>query len=193
MIILQLFYSFFRIGLFTFGGGYAMVPLIQREMISHHWLTIQQFSDIIAISQITPGPLAINTATYVGYRVAGIAGSAAATIGVVLPTLLLILTLSQFLVRVWDRPVTRMAFHGLRPTVVALLASATFFFARESLLNPPPAGQGSLSVQNLVSRISPWSVLLFAGTLFLQTRLKMHPILVIILCGVLSMIILPIL
>lgn len=86
MQLLQLLFSFFKVGLFGFGGGYAILPLIQREIVSlHNWLTMDQFIDIVAISQVTPGPVAINAATFVGYKVAGLVGSLIATTGVVLP------------------------------------------------------------------------------------------------------------
>lgn len=192
MIFWQLFSIFFRIGLFTFGGGYAMVPLIQREMTSHQWLSPQQFGDILAISQITPGPLAINTATYVGFVIAGVAGSAAATIGVMLPSLILILTLTHWLDRVWHHPLTRMTFHGLRPTVVALLASATWFFTQASLIRPLAQDwleQLRMAPLNLVS---PIAIGLFTLTILLQVRFKLNPILVILLCGLVTVLILPI-
>ncbi len=192
MILWQLFYVFFRIGLFTFGGGYAMVPLIQREMTSHQWLSAQQFSDILAISQITPGPLAINTATYVGTVIAGVAGSAAATLGVMLPSLILILTLTHWLDRVWHHPLTRMTFHGLRPTVVALLASATWFFVQTSLIRPLAEGWLEQLKIAPLSLLSPISIVLFALTILLQVRFKLHPIPVILLCGLVTVLVLPI-
>ena len=192
MILWQLFFTFFRIGLFTFGGGYAMVPLIQREMTSHQWISVQQFGDILAISQITPGPLAINTATYVGFVIAGVAGSAAATIGVMLPSLLLILVLTHWLDRIWHHPLTRMAFHGLRPTVVALLASATWFFAQSSLIRPLTENWLEHLKMDPLSLVSPLSLVLFALTILLQVRFKLSPIPVILICGVIAVLVLPI-
>lgn len=192
MILWRLFYIFFRIGLFTFGGGYAMVPLIQREMTRYQWLSAQQFGDILAISQITPGPLAINTATYVGTVIAGVAGSAAATLGVMLPSFFLILVLTQWLDRIWHHPLTRMTFHGLRPTVVALLASATWFFARASLVRPLAADWLDQLKMNPLSLLSPISVALFVMTIFLQVRFKWSPIPVILLCGLVTVFVLPI-
>ncbi|NCB00040.1 MAG: chromate transporter [Clostridia bacterium] len=192
MILWQLFFTFFRIGLFTFGGGYAMVPLIQREMTSQQWLSAQQFGDILAISQITPGPLAINTATYVGFVIAGVAGSAAATMGVMLPSFLLILILTHWLDRIWHHPLTRMAFHGLRPTVVALLASATWFFTQASLIRPLVAGWTLQLKIDPLSLVSPISIVLFALTLLLQVRFRLSPIPVILICGVVTALVLPI-
>ena len=91
-----LFKTFFLIGAFSFGGGYAMLPLIQKEVVTKHaWLTLQQFTDILAVAEMTPGPVAINTATYVGYQTAGFLGSVCATLGVVLPSFLLISTLAE--------------------------------------------------------------------------------------------------
>jgi chromate transporter len=186
-----LFSSFFRIGLFTFGGGYAMVPMIQRELTANHWMSLQQFSDIVAISQITPGPLAINAATYVGYLVAGIPGSAAATLGVSLPPMLMITGLSHLLAKAWDRPVTQSIFYGLRPVVVALIGTATIFFAESSLFRRTQSGDllERLSIDPL-GTISPVGLALFALALLFTARTKLHPIALILLSGLASLLVL---
>ena len=98
-LLFELFYSFFRIGLFSFGGGYAMIPWIQSEILHHGWLTADQFADIVAVAEMTPGPIAVNSATYVGYMTAGVVGSMVATAGVTLPSLLLILLVAGFVSR----------------------------------------------------------------------------------------------
>lgn len=123
---LTLFFVFFRIGLFTFGGGYAMVPLIHKEAVEKRkWIGDEEILDLLAIAQSTPGPMAINTATYVGYKVGGIFGSLAATLGVVLPSVLIILFISifyqQFRSNVW----INYAFMGIRAGVAVLLINAT--------------------------------------------------------------------
>lgn len=125
MIFLQLFYTFFKIGLFGFGGGYAMISMIQGEVVTRHeWLSSTEFTDIIAISQMTPGPIGINSATYVGYsavvnagysHVIGILGSVVATVSVVLPSFILMVLISKFFLKYQKHPIIASVFKGLRP------------------------------------------------------------------------------
>lgn len=134
MIFLQLFYTFFKIGLFGFGGGYAMISMIQGEVVTRHeWLSSIEFTDIIAISQMTPGPIGINSATYVGYSAVvnagyshaiGILGSTVATVSVVLPSFILMVLISKFFLKYQKHPIIASVFKGLRPGVVGLLAAA---------------------------------------------------------------------
>lgn len=136
MIVLKLFLTFFKIGLFSFGGGYAMIPLIQREIVTiHRWLNLSQFIDVIAISQVTPGPIAINAATFVGYKVAGVWGSAAATTGVVMPSVLVSLALTLAFLRYRSLAVVKAMFTGIRPAVVALIVAATLSILPSSITN----------------------------------------------------------
>ena len=121
----QIFVSFFRIGAFTFGGGYAMIPLIQNEAVEKRkWVTDEDILDIVAIAESTPGPIAINSATFVGYRAAGVLGSACATLGVVLPSFVIILALSFVLSQFQDVQAVQYAFNGIRVGVLALLVKA---------------------------------------------------------------------
>jgi chromate transporter len=130
----QLFLTFFKIGLFSFGGGYAMLPLIQKEIVAANgWLTLSQFIDVVAISQVTPGPIAINAATFVGYKMGGVLGSLAATIGVVTPSLLVVLTLTLLFLKYNSLNQVQAAFTGIRPAVVALIAAATWGILPSSL------------------------------------------------------------
>lgn len=126
MIYLQLFYTFFKIGLFGFGGGYAMLSMIQGEVVTrYNWVSTQEFTDIVAISQSTPGPIGINAAIYVGFTATGsIWGSVIATFAVVLPSFILMLTISKFFLKYQKHPAVEAVFSGLRPAVVGLLASA---------------------------------------------------------------------
>ena len=120
-----LFVTFFKIGAFTFGGGYAMIPLIQREVVDNHkWITEDDILDIVAIAESTPGPIAINSATFVGYRVAGVLGSACATFGVVFPSFVIILTISAILQQFQDLAPVQYAFMGIRAGVLALVVKA---------------------------------------------------------------------
>ncbi len=190
MILLELFWSFFRIGMFSFGGGYAMIPLIQSEIQQHGWLTAAQFADIVAIAEMTPGPIAINSATYVGYMVAGIAGSLMATAGVTLPSLLLVLLVARFFARYQNNPLYMMVFYGIRPVVVGLIASAAIFIGKTVMITVT-ANQTfrqwivDFSHQPLTV-VSPIALLIFAVTLLTQLKLKLHPLIVIGGAGLLS-------
>lgn len=183
MIFLQLFYTFFKIGLFGFGGGYAMLSLIQGEIVAkHHWLTMMQFTDIVAVSQSTPGPIGINSATYVGYTAvanagypvyAAILGSCLTTFAVVLPSFLLILLALKILRKYSSHPVVEYMFFVLRMAVVGLLAGATLMLlTRENF--------GSVDVD-------PWqfgvSVFLFVAAFVGTYVFKINPIRMICMCG----------
>ena len=124
-LIRKLFWIFFKIGAFTFGGGYAMIPLIQKEVVENNqWITDDDILDIIAIAESTPGPIAINSATFVGYKVAGFWGAAAATTGVVLPSFVIILAISFVLNQFQNLKAVKYAFFGIRAGVLALLIKA---------------------------------------------------------------------
>jgi chromate transporter len=136
MILLDIFITFFKIGLFSFGGGYAMLPLIQQEVtIAHTWVTTTEFIDIVAISQITPGPIAINSATYIGFKTAGILGSSVATIGVVMPSIIIMIIISKFFFKFKNNKYVEYAFLGLRPSTVGLVAAAAILVAYGSFID----------------------------------------------------------
>ena len=177
MIYLKLFLEFFKIGAFTFGGGYAMLPLIQQTVLENHWITEQQLVDFIAVSESTPGPLAINMSTYVGVRTAGIGGACAATLGVVLPSFIIILLISGCYKKIQSNRLVRGAMAGLQPAVVALIATALLSVAGNVF-----------DIGNLFTRDTLISIfiLLIAGVLCYR---KKHPILIIgvsALLGVIS-------
>ena len=132
-VLWQVFFSFFRIGAFTFGGGYAMIPLIQNEAVEkRHWVTDDDILEIIAIAESTPGPIAINSATFVGYKAAGVLGSMCATLGVVLPSFVLILLLSYVLQQFQEIQAVQYAFNGIRAGVLALLVNALWKMYKKS-------------------------------------------------------------
>ena len=123
--LLKIFLTFFKIGAFTFGGGYAMIPLIQREAVeNHHWVTDEDILDIVAIAESTPGPIAVNAATFVGYRVRGFWGAVAATLGVVLPSFVIILAISYVLRQFRQLKAVQYAFQGIRAGVLVLMLKA---------------------------------------------------------------------
>ena len=183
MIFLQLFYTFFKIGLFGFGGGYAMISMIQGEVVTRHeWLSSNEFTDIIAISQMTPGPIGINSATYVGYSAVvnagyshaeGILGSTSATVSVVLPSFILMVLISKFFLKYQKHPIIASVFEGLRPGVVGLLAAAALV-----LMNGENFGTYNWQILT--------SIILFAGTFIASYRYKVNPILLIVICGIIG-------
>lgn len=180
MIFLQLFYTFFKIGLFGFGGGYAMISMIQGEVVTrYHWLSSTDFTDIIAISQMTPGPIGINSATYVGYSAVvnagyshamGMLGSSIATFSVVLPSFILMLLISKFFLKYQKHPVIASVFSGLRPGVVGLLAAAALV-----LMNGENFGTANAQIAV--------SIALFLGVFIASHKYKLNPILLIVISG----------
>ena len=180
MIYLQLFYTFFKIGLFGFGGGYAMLSMIQGEVVTrYNWVSSQEFTDIVAISQMTPGPIGINAATYVGFTSTGsIWGSVIATFAVVLPSFILMLTISKFFLKYQKHPAVESVFSGLRPAVVGLLASAALV-----LMNTENFGSPTKDTYTIVI-----SVIIFLAAFIGTKKYKANPILMIIACGIAGLI-----
>ena len=176
MIYPQLFYTFFKIGLFGFGGGYAMLSMIQGEVVTRYdWVSTQEFTDIVAISQSTPGPIGINAATYVGFTATGsIWGSVIATFAVVLPSFILMLTISKFFLKYQKHPVVESIFNGLRPAVVGLLASAALVLMNVENFGSPTEDTYSFVISIIIFLIA------FIGT----RKYKANPILMIIACGI---------
>jgi chromate transporter len=176
MIYLQLFLSYLKIGFFGFGGGYAMLSLIQNEIVEQRgWLSATQFADIVAVSQITPGPIAINSATYIGFEVAGFWGSAIATFAVCLPSLTLMLSLTWFFLRHRDNRYIQTIVKAVGPVVVGMIASAAL------LLMFPLSGKNE-------NFIDLWSWLLFFAVLYGSYK-KVNPILMIILSAAVGVLI----
>ena len=163
--LLGLTLAFFTIGALTFGGGYAMIPLIQRIIIAQHgWLNTTQFLDIVAIAEMTPGPIAVNSATFVGYRVAGLAGAVAATLGVVLPSLVIIIILASLFYRFRNLPIVFRTAAGLRMAVISLIAGAVITVGRSSILGWRDAAVAGAVVALLrATRIHPILVILGAA------------------------------
>lgn len=176
MIFLKLFWTFFKIGLFGFGGGYGMLSLIQMETVhNHHWLTSAEFTNIVAISQMTPGPIGINSATYCGFTAVhnmgmgnalSVLGPLVATFSLVLPSFVLMILISKMFMRYMKARVVQSVFDGLRPTVVGLLAAATIM-----LLNKENFGSPVDTTWQFII-----SVLLFAATFYGTLFVKINPI-----------------
>ncbi|MBQ9694401.1 MAG: chromate transporter [Kiritimatiellae bacterium] len=137
MIYLTLFLTFFKIGLFTIGGGYAMIPLIQTEVITRHgWMTLDQFTEFVGIAESTPGPFAINISTFCGMTTAGLPGSLCATLGVVLPSVLIILAIAKIADRILHHWVLQSALKGARPAVIGLIGAAATTLFSHALIAP---------------------------------------------------------
>ena len=190
MIFLEIFYTFFVIGLFGFGGGYGMLSLIQTEtVINHHWLTSAEFTNIVAISQMTPGPIGINSATSCGYtaihnagmsNTMSVLGSMTATFALVLPSLILMLLISKMFLKYMNSPIVQSIFSGLRPVVVGLLAAATLLLCNSENFSSPD--------------ISLWhfciSIVLFLSTFAGTMWLKINPIRMICYAAVAGLVLL---
>lgn len=134
-IFIQLAVSFFTIGLAAFGGGYAIMSFLQHEVVRHGWMSTERFADLIAISQSTPGPIAINLATFVGYETGGIPGALLATLAVSLPGTILITLIALFFFHFYERPAAQAVFKGLRPAVVGLIAAAAWHIGCVAMVN----------------------------------------------------------
>lgn len=173
MVYLELLYVFFKIGLLGFGGGYAMISLIQFEVVdSFHWLTLQEFADILAISQMTPGPISINTATYVGYEVAGITGSVVATIALCLPSVMLMVLVMLFLFKNKENHWVQSLLKGLKPVMGGLiLAAALLLMNKENFVD---AGWGANNFSVIICAVSFIALYFF----------KINPMILITLAGI---------
>lgn len=178
MICLELFWSFFQIGLFSIGGGYAAMPLIQNQVVDlHSWLTMTQFADIITIAEMTPGPIAINAATFVGIRVAGFPGAVIATAGCVAPSCVIVMTLACIYYRFRQLNIVQGVLSGLRPAVIAMIASAGI-----SLLMMALYGQRTLP-DDLLS-LDVIAVMIFTGAVCVLRKWKPSPLWVMAGSGV---------
>ena len=176
MRLLQLFLSFLQIGAFSFGGGYAAMPLIKEQVVTNHgWLSLGEFTDLITISQMTPGPIAINSATFVGLKVAGLGGAIVATLGCILPSCIIVTMLAYLYMRYRKLSVMQSILESLRPAVVAMIAGAGL-----SILITAFWGQeGVISLSN--TRVD--EIIIFLAAFLLLRYKKWNPIFVMVLAG----------
>ncbi|WP_440896542.1 chromate transporter [Amphibacillus sp. Q70] len=181
-MIFKLFFVFFQIGLFSIGGGYAIIPLIQEQVVnSYNWLTLQEYTDIITISQMTPGPLVVNTASFVGIRVIGISGAIAATLGSTVSGSLFSILLYNFFKKHKDINSIANVLKGLRSSSVGLIASAAATIILLSFL-----GTTTLDFKNVSINIT--AVIIFMLSLFLLRKYKLNPIIIMVLTGVVGLV-----
>ncbi len=179
MIYLKLLVSFMQIGLFSIGGGYAAIPLIQHQAVTvHHWLTMREFTDLITIAEMTPGPIAINSATFVGTRIAGPGGALVATLGCILPSCLIVSLLAYLYFKYQKLSLLQHVLASLRPAVVALIASAGLSILLLVLFQGAAMGLNSIH----------WlGAGLFVLSLILLRKWKLSPILTMGICGLISL------
>jgi chromate transporter len=177
MMFVKLFWSFFQIGLFSIGGGYAAMPLIQNQVVDFHsWITLTEFTDLVTISQMTPGPIAINAATFIGIRLGGIPGALVATVGCVLPSCLVISVLYAVYTKYNSAAAVQGVLNGLRPAVVALIAGAGVSMALLSFFGLQSLGQP-------IEYVDWAAILLFSVSLLVLRIAKWNPIWIMLGCG----------
>ena len=179
MKLLLLFGAFFRIGLFGFGGGMAMLPLIYQSVQEFGFMSPEQFSDLLAISQVTPGPIAVNAATYVGFGYAGVGGAAMATVGVMMPAFLIMLIVSRMLEKFNNNRIVQGAFAGIRPVTIGLIAAAVTFVSEGVLVH------GQLISEKVFAEgpgyFDPAAMGIMVATVIMMLALKMRPVLVMLI------------
>lgn len=180
MIYFSLFLSFLQVGMFSIGGGYAAIPLIQSQVVGlHGWLSLSEFTDLVTIAEMTPGPIAVNSATFVGTRIAGLPGALVATLGCILPSCFIVSLLAYIYYKYKELGALQSVLSSLRPAVVALIASAGLsILGLVAFSGAAPA----FSATNWVG------VCLFAGAFFVLRKFKWNPILVMSLCGALGLV-----
>ena len=180
MIYIQLFLSFLQIGLFSFGGGYAAMPLIQEQIVdTHGWLSMSEFTDLITISQMTPGPIAINSATFVGIKIAGLAGAAVATAGCILPSCVIVTLLAKIYLKYRNVKTFQSVLDSLRPAVVAMIAAAGVSILTSAFCK---------NADKIILAETDWSMaLIFLICLVLLIKVKWNPILVMLLAGAMKL------
>lgn len=169
MLLLQIFFTFLKIGMFSFGGGYAMLPMIEREIVTNHqWISYSDFIDIIGISQMTPGPIAINSATFVGFKVGGILGSIVATLGVVTFSFIIVSIATHYIIKFKDSIILKSILAGMKPALIGLIICAFLSLAKGSFVNLK-------------------SILIGLIIAIISFKSKIHPIIVIIIAALMGL------
>lgn len=180
-VYIELFLAFLQIGAFSFGGGYAAMPLIQEQVVGKYgWLSLSDFTDLVTISQMTPGPIAVNAATFVGENIAGIPGAIVATFGCILPSCIFVTILAHFYLKYRKMAMLQGILGSLRPAVIAMIFSAGLLILIPALFE---SGAVSFIAENFNIRMAIW----FAIALFLLMKMKWDPILVMVLTGVMEL------
>lgn len=184
MILLNLFISFFKVGAFAFGGGMAMLPLIFQTVESYGMMTKDEFARLVALSQVTPGPVAVNAATYTGMIYSGIPGAAAATLGVTIPSFAIMLIAMKFMEKFKESKGLEGVMSGIRPVTVGLIAAAFIYIAETSLVSTSIISMDF--IRQFPENIDVFSVIVFAATIIMSEKFKISPLIIILVMGALG-------
>lgn len=184
MIYLLLFIEFFKIGLFSIGGGLATLPFLYYLVDTYGWITPEELLNMIAVAESTPGPIGINTATFVGYQVGGFWGGIVATLGIVTPSIIIIVLIAYYFMKFSEQPTVRAGFNGVRPAVVGLIAAAGYEVVKISLLNT----EHFVDTLDFLNVLNYKALVFFSAILFIIYRFKKHPIIYIIIGGLIGII-----
>lgn len=184
MVLLNLYVMFFSIGIFGFGGGYAMLPLIFQRVQEFGQMSAQEFSDLVALSQVTPGPVSVNAATYVGYNYAGMPGAVAATLGIATPSFILVIVVMSFMDKYYKSKGIQGVMNGIKPATVGLIASAAFFIGQTVMVNsqilPVSTFTGIFEYLNVLPFI------MFICTIIMIAKFKINPIIITLVMGIIG-------
>lgn len=184
MEYLNLYAVFFMIGLFGFGGGYAMLPLIFQSVQDFGFMSTREFSNLVALSQVTPGPVSVNAATYVGFHFAGFPGALVATVAIATPSFILVLTVMKFLDRYSKSKGLQGAMNGIRPVTVGLIFAAAVFISQTSLVN------GSIFTRDLfinpLEYLNILPIIIFICTMIMIGKFKINPIIITVIMGIIG-------
>ncbi len=178
----KMFFIFFKVGLFTIGGGLAAIPLLQDEVLVRGWLTNAEFADMIAVSESTPGPIGVNIATYVGFSQYGVLGSIIATIGLVMPSVIIIILIAKFVMHYREHKIVDGVFYGLRPAVTGLILAAATSIALISLVDIDLFQ----STNSILDLFNLEEIIMFGVFLFATNKWKHHPIFYVVIAGVIG-------
>lgn len=183
MILLKLYLTFFRVGLFSVGGGLATLPFLQEIVDKYGWVTSEELSNMIAISESTPGPIGINTATYVGYSTGGVLGGLMATLGIVTPSIIIIIIIAHYFSKFSEEPLVKSAFYGIRPTVAGLIGAVGFDLVKAELFNA-----GTFTNLNIVDLLNLKAMVLFGIMFYGIRKFDKHPITYILIAAVIGIV-----
>lgn len=184
MIYKKMYMVFFKIGLFAVGGGLATLPFLKEIVDKYGWITSQELVDMIAISESTPGPIGINMATYVGHKTAGVFGGVVATLGLITPSIIIIVLIAHYYMKFSDEPMVKAGFYGLRPAVTGLIGAAGFEVAKISLFNI----NRYLATHKVLDIFNFREILLFVAVFYLLNKYKKHPIIYLIAAAIIGIV-----
>jgi len=185
---LNLYFVFFKIGLFSFGGGYVMLPLIYQHIELHRLIPLEEFADIVALSQMTPGPIAVNAATYIGFRNAGLIGAIFATLGVISPSIIIVYLTLRLMRHFKDNPLTQAILNGVKPVTAGMIFVACVYFLERSILKGRFFSLDFLEMKT--GFLSFPSLVIFAFVIIASTKTRINPIILTIISGIVAIFIL---